>query len=256
MFNKPNNPIVKYFDTRTEHFQPINGFMPARKALPEWYRKAPTRAPLEGDQYTFDGEHFVFDPEKADPKTQYASTFKHCMPVLDSMTMGYVVTLGEDVVFNEDAQMFEESEEVQQGGHFPFEMVGYPTPDWCHPKLYKWNSWWRLELPEGYSGLFMHPLHRTDLPFYTLPGLVDTDVHPLEVNTPFMMRKGFSGTIPAGTPVFQMIPFKRENWKSEEQEPQPVFGTSIVTDLFKFNKYGFAELGAYKKKVRTKKNFD
>jgi hypothetical protein len=29
------------------------------------------------------------------------------------------------------------------------------------------------------------------------------------------MKNGFSGTIPAGTPIIQAIPFKRDDWKME-----------------------------------------
>jgi hypothetical protein len=47
----------------------------------------------------------------------------------------------------------------------------------------------------------------------TLTGVVDTDAYPLVVLFPFMMKNTFEGVIEKGTPVVQIIPFKREDWK-------------------------------------------
>jgi hypothetical protein len=33
-----------------------------------------------------------------------------------------------------------------------------------------------------------------------------------------MIKEGFEGLIPKGTPFMQMIPFKRDDWKSEFKE--------------------------------------
>jgi hypothetical protein len=61
--------------------------------------------------------------------------------------------------------------------------------------------------------LFITPIHR-DLPFTILPGIVDTDKYNAPVNFPFILNDmKFTGLIPAGTPIAQVIPFKRENWK-------------------------------------------
>ena len=32
------------------------------------------------------------------------------------------------------------------------------------------------------------------------------------------MKEDFEGVIPAGTPIIQIIPFKRENWNSENKD--------------------------------------
>jgi hypothetical protein len=34
-------------------------------------------------------------------------------------------------------------------------------------------------------------------------------------NIPFFIKEGFSGVIPKGTPIAQVIPFKRESWTSK-----------------------------------------
>ena len=60
------------------------------------------------------------------------------------------------------------------------------------------------------------PIHQDEVPFEILEGLVDTDVYNIPVNFPFFLKdKNFNGLIPAGTPMAQVIPIKRENWQLE-----------------------------------------
>jgi len=63
--------------------------------------------------------------------------------------------------------------------------------------------------------LFVQPLHRESL-FTILPGIVDTDTYNATVNFPFVLNDAnFEGLIPAGTPLAQVIPIKREQWQMQ-----------------------------------------
>jgi hypothetical protein len=97
----------------------------------------------------------------------------------------------------------------------------------------------------------MHPLNRVDLPFITISGIIDFDksIHAPIGNIPFFIKKGFTGTIPAGTPMFQMIPFKREDWKSENQTYSDIFWQKKLNE-----RKGIADI--YKKKVWQKKSYE
>jgi hypothetical protein len=88
-------------------------------------------------------------------------------------------------------------------------------PYWLSSAPFKWNNYWRITTPAGYSCLFRQPSWRFDLPFYTASGIVDTDRHPVAVNFPFFFLNGWHGIIEAGTPIVQVIPFKRDDWESE-----------------------------------------
>jgi hypothetical protein len=44
---------------------------------------------------------------------------------------------------------------------------------------------------------------------------MDSDKSVGTGNMPFFMKRNFSGNIPAGTPIAQLIPIKREEWVSE-----------------------------------------
>ena len=80
---------------------------------------------------------------------------------------------------------------------------------------------WIVKTPKGFSTMFIPPLHRDNM-IQILPGLVDTDLYPTNVNFPFTLKDPkFEGLIPAGTPYAQLIPIKRENWsRSINKHPE------------------------------------
>jgi hypothetical protein len=145
---------------------------------------------------------------------------KLCVPFLDAMTSGYMIELHTDmtVTYNEEA------DDVN------IDWISVPTPLLRRdPALgekiprpeghlnvhFAWIGQWGIEVPEGWSILLTHPVNRFDLPFTTLTGLMDSDKSVNSGNFPFFMKRNFTGLIPAGTPIAQLIPIKREEWVSE-----------------------------------------
>ena len=92
---------------------------------------------------------------------------------------------------------------------------GYSKP------VFKNLHGWTIKTPPGWSCIFLHPAAYSDLPFKVIPGIVDTDILDYEINTPFVVKNGFTGTIEKGTPMFQVIPFKRESWESKFSLKKP-----------------------------------
>jgi hypothetical protein len=80
--------------------------------------------------------------------------------------------------------------------------------------LLKFNCFWTIELPRGFSLFVTHPINRIDLPFHTLTGVVDSDLYRDNfINFPARwMDPQFSGVLGKGTPVAQCIPIRREDW--------------------------------------------
>ena len=83
-------------------------------------------------------------------------------------------------------------------------------------------------------------MHRESV-FTILDGIVDTDQYKAPVNFPFVLNDvKWEGIIPAGTPMAQVIPFKRESWEhkigsdKERQEQEKI--TRKLKTLF-FNSY-------------------
>lgn len=147
------------------------------------------------------------------------STIKKSQPVLDVIKSGYHIPLPCDVWvdnYGENSISFQWSLDtihlVSQNN--PDTFKGLPIPLGYYSHSFKWLNPWIVKTPPGYSSLFIHPSFHSNLPFLTMPSIVDTDSYPIPVNFSFFLRQGFDGLIPQGTPMVQVIPFKRDSFKS------------------------------------------
>lgn len=175
---------------------------PASKHIPEWYRSIPRYA---------DGKKIPHNERGKTP-----GTIKTCMPVLDAMTNGYLLFSGADVHIEqqENGRFYRWADHDLITFHSQRQLKGYPK---LEEKIKlenvpKFSNPWIVQTPKGYSSLFVTPFHR-DLPFTILPGIVDTDTYFAPVNFPFIPDANFEGFIPKGTPIAQVIPFKRDDWE-------------------------------------------
>ncbi len=180
---------------------------PAVKQLPKWFTDA---EPYEAKpSYPQDGKlHFRNRITNA--------TFKKCVPLLDSLSVGYIIPLWTDVM-------------VEQEDNFPqiywknipdvFALHGPPSREIPAPAgydqvVYKYLNCWIPQTPKGYSCLIVSPLGHNNLPFHAVPAVVDTDSSTLELVFPMWVKTGFEGIVEKGTPMVQIIPFKRDDWDS------------------------------------------
>jgi hypothetical protein len=68
-------------------------------------------------------------------------------------------------------------------------------------------------------------------------GIIDNDKVHLPGTMPFFILEGWTGVIPAGTPYAQIIPFKREDWKSEIVIENPaMLESKNMANSFKYRK--------------------
>jgi hypothetical protein len=177
---------------------------------------------------------------------------KSCMPFLDSLTHGYIQTTWTDIhVEHNENEAF-----ITSLGSIPIidrrDIVSMPIDESFYNIEFIWQRQWSVKLPDGYSALVTHPLNRVDLPFYTISGTVDFDkYHHAKVgNMPFYIKKGFSGIIPKGTPMYQIIPIRRDDWVSKKEKynkKQTEEKESLRISLYP---------NAYKKAFWQKKSFD
>lgn len=181
-------------------------FVPAYKALPEWWRK--TRPTFGSDKVMFNGGISNF-------------TVKKCVPFLDGLSVGYMVILQEDMIVQDGPSpdilsvSWRNSTSVVVTDHNDEQIGGMKVSEVFARHVYKWVNDSEIRTPRGYSTHFFHPTNRYDLPFVTLSGVVDTDSYTQPVQFPFIIQKDFRGVIPAGTPIAQLVPFKRDSWISE-----------------------------------------
>jgi len=176
---------------------------PAKNFIPDWYKKTP--AYMSKDKKpTLDGV--------------IPMTIKKCLPVFDSITAGYIITTFSDVYVSIDKD--DDNKKIQRYTWPQIEHVGFHPVEQAelHPaqnglSFPKWLNPWSIKTPKGYSVLVKNPSH-IDSIFTIMEGIVDTDDYNVPINFPFTMKDiNFTGLIPAGTPVAQIIPFKRELWK-------------------------------------------
>lgn len=195
--------IIKFtakYDVDKEYYP-----KPAIKEIPKWYKDAPGN--IEDD--------FSHIKKIAHPIT---GTIKQCIPVMDSITSGYIIVSRSDLIITQiegqpfyewydESKKFIEWHPKQQAENHPAINTNF---------IPKWENAWTITTPKGYSCLFTHPAHRDDLPFKSMTAIVDTDKHFAPVNFTFTLKDPkFEGIIPAGTPIIQVYPFKREEWKME-----------------------------------------
>lgn len=212
---------------------------PAIKNVAEWYKETPEYVLGDSKQTTLSGE---YTPH----------TIKKCMPVFDSMTLGYILYTQVQV------------QVVQQENDFP--LFRWPSQDVIafhpieqaplHPKnnaapYPKWNNPYSIKTPPGYSTLFLPPMHNPNGIFTILEGVVDTDKFNSLINFPFILNNvKWEGIIEAGTPIAQAIPFKRDSWKQikgseKEKEDAQMIKSSLKNLLF----------NSYKKQFWSRKDY-
>jgi len=203
--------------------------IPAEKFIPEWYKNMDSYNGPLGNQKAPDG------------KGQTTATIKRCMPVFDAMTSGYLILSHTDVYVSQvDGLPYFEWAGTKQGDVIMFHLSGqaidHPLAKKKDPRLGhpKWNNPWLIQTPKGYSSLVLNPLHR-DLPFTILSGVVDTDKYQqIPINFPFALNDpNFTGLIPAGTPIAQVIPFKRSSWVSKKRSKNQEDEKKHILDLSK-----------------------
>jgi hypothetical protein len=256
---KWNKKPAKRADTYTPSEEGVIEFMnidkqfhlvPQKISLAKWYKDMPGIATL-------------YSGQKED------MTIKKCIPILDALTMGYYLVTKEDYIFSYDEELkhskftgpasIMDQEPISRHPATQISTVSL-SPEYIH-EVFKWKNSWLIKTPPGYSCLFTHPLDGIEDPFKTLDGVVDTDNFFMPVLFPFLMKNNFEGVIPAGTPVVQIIPFKRTNWTMEINED---LNKDLETNYHaektfymseQYNKDGSPNPGKYKREYRVKKRY-
>ena len=180
---------------------------PAVKQLPKWFTDA---KPYESvGTHPNDGKlHFRNRDANA--------TYKKCVPLLDSLSAGYIIPLWTDVMVEQEDNF---PQIYWKTMHDVFAIHGESSRNILAPAgydnvVYKYINCWIPQTPKGYSCLVTSPFGYNDIPFHAVPAVVDTDKSTLELVFPMWVKTGFEGIVEKGTPLVQIIPFKRDDWDS------------------------------------------
>lgn len=231
--------IIKFVPNTKDIELYVDPPTPAKNTIPTWYKNS-TRF-FDGNEYTMSEENI---PD-----------IKSCMPFFDALSSGYIQktwfdihidSSGPETFLKWNPNLFNETFSLR-----PKETAKHmPKPHGSTDDHFIFRYPYSVKTPPGYSTLFTQPFNRFDSPFIAMSGIVDTDTILNNGNYPIFVRKNFIGVVPSGTPILQMIPFKREDWASSVDEfEKNSLSLSIVYEKIR-NSYGF-----YKKNIWKKKDY-
>lgn len=205
--------FVGYSEDAFENFEPNA----ASKMLPEWISKLPLN--LTDDK---------IEEEKKVSKCPFAKfwkytsanqkgseTIKACPAVNDLITSGYIISSNVDLEIKYmGGKSFEGDSRLKTyaGGHSKEQFYTYDN--WPYDCV-KFEVPWHIRTPPGYSCIFTDPFYNEHENFCISSGIIDTDRFFYNGLVIIQPKKLESFIIPKGTPLYQIIPFKREDWTSE-----------------------------------------
>jgi hypothetical protein len=181
---------------------------PASKNIPAWFRD---ELPYEIGYENPTGKKIIVQGGNSN------ASFKKCTPMLDAITSGYIVPLWADaqvrwvndspvITWRTSTNLFSPHGQVSQRVEPP---AGYSN------HVFKYLNTCMPKTPKGYSVLITSPFGHRNLPFQAIPAIIDSDKSKLDIVPPMWLKEGFEGIIEKGTPMFQVTPFKREDWESD-----------------------------------------
>jgi hypothetical protein len=218
--------------------------VPSSQMLPQWFSDMSPYQPTETNP---EGKRLqIIDGSSS-------ATAKKCSPMLDAMTGGYTVCLWADVLAEKHSSG--ETDLSWRVKSPVFSRHGesgrlIPPPPGYGSQVLKYLTEFRVTTPPGYSILVKPVAGHYDLPFMPLTAVIDSDKSVIDTNIPVWVKKGLEGVVPNGTPIAQIIPFKREEWEME-------------VDYMPYEQYhrdmerGFSKtlVNNYIKNIRSKKSF-
>ena len=181
---------------------------PAKKYIPEWYKKAPPAFPkAEGE--------FPFLPGGAEWRKD-RPTIKVCPSVHDWFSQGYVIPMWADlrIEVKENGEILYDhpDKNIFSGGFMSNNSFVTWLPE--HQKknaiaLIKPNCPWRIKTPAGYSCYQFPMWYHFNPDFEVPPGPIWSDEYHL-INPQLIIKRYGEIKIKRGTPLCVFVPYKRE----------------------------------------------
>lgn len=226
---------------------------PAKDYLPDWYSNLPPAK----DNYTFE--------------ENVHTSIRSCLPVGDFLTSGYILfNVWETRIFEEivnfkptmriltaksgpsEKKQFKDNENSdRKQGLYSNNNLDIYSEDECpihkgkkkNKNYFKMTTEWSIKTPNGYSCLVMQPFYLFEERYTILPAIIDTDQYPKKIPVVGYLNNCNELRLPAGVPLLQVIPFKRDTWVSQQK-------CDNILDKSKFFLYN-----AYKKLFHSEKIF-
>jgi hypothetical protein len=175
-------------------------------------------------------------------KNQHMTTAKVCPALGAWLDAGYIICApcDIDIQFSEDgfqdgskARAVYSNPKFKTDGHSSIQL-GNLLPDYKYRGVIKINQPWWIQTAPGYSCTFL-PLMFWDHPFHAVPGVLESDKCHLECPINIMIKEPKDFTIKMGTPLVQIVPFKRENITAisrETTESDKTRNSKLLTQIW------------------------
>lgn len=204
-------PQIEFSTFNTDnakYFKPVL----AKSVQPDWWKQMKTHQDVRG------------------VKTQ---TLRSCPAMDDWLKSGYYILANRDinVRFVTGHDDTEGMECYVEGDDFATASPSHPSMQFEHSFAYfddggpvkdafKLRLGWNITLPAGYSAMYLDPFLFQNRNFGVWQGIIDADTFTTNTDTTQCIlyaksRKDF--TIKKGTPIVQVLPYKREEWTASYQ---------------------------------------
>lgn len=194
-------PLIEFI-CEPNHMDVIPKPYPAFKNMPQWFRDLELYVPRDMHR-----DHFGGVP----------MTAKHCLPMLDAQSMGYIMPLYADmnVRTNHDGKrvhITHPRNEPVGSTHDAHQVGGEGGVTGGRPAV-KFHNPWVIKTRPGWSTLFVPPINLFEEKRFTcLAAMVDTDTYPKQVNFPAVWHMDdYDDIVKAGTPLVVAIPVRRKD---------------------------------------------
>jgi len=204
----PTIDFIAHNEKTVRDFKPVL----AKSITPEWWKKTKVGMHIRGD---------------------FVQTIRACPAMDDWLKSGWFVLANRDIeVIRYEEQSVTREEKVKEERRLPrivspshpskqafdsFEYLGENAPV---KDAFKMRNPWNIKTPPGYSCFYLDPFLFQNEYFATWQGIIDTDKFNTNQDNSqiiFYPKVNHSFTIKKGTPMCQIIPYKRETWTATYQ---------------------------------------
>jgi hypothetical protein len=218
--------------------------VPATQYIPDWWRDMTPYVKTPDNPY---GNKLIIRNRDTNAGP------KKCVPMLDAMNIGYIIPLWSDIQVGQVNGNATFSWRLREGDVLSLQGPGgldIEQPPGYTRNVVKYINTWIPTTPPGYSVLITAPIGYRNLPFHAIPAVIDSDKSQFELTAPMWVREDLEGIVEKGTPMLQIIPFKRDNWESEfKMHKEGVYNRIYDKTL------GSTLIGHYLKNNWSKKEF-
>ncbi len=187
-------------------------------------------------------------------KTEFSDTAKMCPGISDYLNSGYIISTWTDISIDQsseygpNASLYNNREGA--ASHPPHQCLELFAHRSHHLGTVKLPGCWMIKTSPGYSVMLLPLWYWPNQPWEAMPGIIHSDNHHGEVNINMILKSTEPQiSIPAGTPIAQIVPFRREpvSATSRAVRVEDIKRHHIIVKMYEWYKNGITKF--YRQKL-------